>query len=127
MNVPGVSESQNESLNRPSMRTILFEDPLGKRTLSLSTPVYESIKEVILTVLMERGEVTFIELLSAATQNDSLRYEGDMNWCFLVVKRDLEARGIVKVTMLGRSRVQVISLSRKKRSALALMSGNAAV
>jgi hypothetical protein len=127
MNVPEVAESQNESLNRPPMRTILFEDPLGKRTLSLSTPVYESIKEFILTVLLERGEVTFIELLSAATQNGSLRYEGDMNWCFLVVKRDLEARGIVKVTMLGRSRVQVLSLTRKKRSALALMSISAAV
>jgi hypothetical protein len=104
------------------MKTILFQDALGKRTLSLSTSVYESIKEFILTILTKRGEVTFMELLDAAAQNDCLRYEGELNWCFFVVKRDLDARGIIKVSMpLGRSRIQVIRLSRKKRSALALI------
>ena len=93
---------------------------VGNRTISLSTPAYESVKEFIMRVLMEKGEITFIELLNLAEQDSSLRLEGDMSWSFLVVKRDLAARGIIHVTIgLGRSRVQLISLSRKKRSTLA--------
>lgn len=104
------------------MKTILLEDKVGNRTRSLSTPVYDSVKEFILRVLVEKGEITFIELLNIAEQESSLRLEGDLSWCFLVVKRDLEARGIIHVTVgLGRNRVQLISLSRKKRSTLALI------
>jgi hypothetical protein len=102
------------------MKRILFEDKVGNRTISLSTPVYEAVREFIMRVLMEKGEITFIELLNLAEQDSSLRLEGDVSWCFLVVKRDLAARGIIHVTIgLGRSRVQLISLSRKKRSTLA--------
>ena len=102
------------------MKKILFEDKVGSRTISLSMPVYEAVREFIMRVLMEKGEITFIELLNLAEKDSSLRLEGDVNWCFLVVKRDLAARGIIHVTIgLGRSRVQLISLSQKKRSTLA--------
>ncbi len=100
------------------MKTILLVDALGKRTLSLSTPVYESIKEFILSIVKEKGEILFTELLDLAEQNKTLLYEGDMSWCFLVVKRDLEARGIIRVKVgLGPRRAQLLSLNRKKRSA----------
>ncbi|WP_276371238.1 hypothetical protein [Chryseolinea sp. H1M3-3] len=100
------------------MKTILLVDALGKRTLSLSTPVYESIKEFILNVVKEKGEILFTELLDLAEQNKTLLYEGDMSWCFLVVKRDLEARGIIKVKVgLGPHREQLLSLNKKKRTA----------
>ena len=99
------------------MKTELLVDVFGKRTLSLSTPVYESVKEFILAAVKEKGEVLFTELLDHAEKNKSILYEGDLSWCFLVVKRDLEARGIISVTIgLGRRRAQVLRLSKKKRS-----------
>ena len=57
------------------MKRILFEDKVGNRTISLSTPVYEAVREFIMRVLMEKGEITFIELLNLAEQDSSLRLE----------------------------------------------------
>ena len=105
------------------MRTTLILD-WGNRTLSLSTPVYESIKEFILSTLSEKGEVTFVSLLEEAEQSNLVQFEGDNGWCFLAVKRDLEARGLIKVTIgLGKNRAQVISLNKKNTSTLALSGG----
>lgn len=104
-------------------KTILLVDSLGKRTLTLSTPVYESIKGFILAELKEKGGVLLTALLDRAEQDKTIQFEGDMSWCFLAVKRDLEARGIIKVTIgLRRNRSQVLSLSKKRRSAITLMS-----
>jgi hypothetical protein len=113
------SELKRKFINGCNMKTTLLERADGKKTLSISTDVYDSIKDFILTVLAEKGEIPFIDLLAIASQNGSLRYEGNLNWCFLVVKRDLEARGIIYVTISGgRNRVQIISRSKKKRSVL---------
>jgi hypothetical protein len=99
------------------MKTILLVDALGKRTLSLSTPVYESIKQFILAVVKEKNEVLFTDLLDQAEQDKSIVFEGDMGWCFLVVKRDLEARGIIKVKVgLGPRRAQVLSLNKSRKT-----------
>jgi hypothetical protein len=96
------------------MKTILLGDRLGKKTLSLSTAVYESIKESILSTLSKTTEISFMELLRHM-EDECVQFEGDRNWCVLVVKRDLEARGIIKVKIsTGRSRGQVISLNKKK-------------
>jgi hypothetical protein len=104
------------------MKTVLLVDALGKRTLSLSTPVYESIKQFILSVVKEKSEVLFTELLDQAERDKTILFEGDMGWCFMVVKRDLEARGIIKVKVgLGPRRAQVLSLNKSRRTIRSFM------
>ena len=101
------------------MKTTLLADANGKKLNYISSSVYVSIKDFILTVLAEKGEVNFIDLLAAAAQNGSLCYEGELNWCFLVVKRDLQARGLIDVAISrGRNRVQIIRPSKKNRTIL---------
>jgi hypothetical protein len=96
------------------MKTTLFVDKHRKRTLTISTPVYESIKNFILHTIKQTNEVTFTYLLEQAAQNKTLQFEGNMSWCFLTVKRDLEARGIIKVSIgLGPRRIQTISMNKK--------------
>lgn len=97
------------------MKKILLGDRLGKKTLWFSEAVYESIKESILSALSKSAEVSFIELLRHVEQDDRVQFEGDRNWCVLVVKRDLEARGIIKIKRsTDRSRRQVITINKKK-------------
>lgn len=101
------------------METVLLRDRRGKKILSLSTSVYNSVKESILSALSETGEISFFDLLHRLEQNVSVQFKGDLNWCFLVVKRDLEARGIIKIAISsGRNRAQVISLNKKKNPPL---------
>ena len=96
------------------MKTALLDDVGRKKSVFLSAAVYDSIKDFIMSLLAEKGEVTFTDLLSAAAKHGSLHYEGDRNWCFLLVKRDLEARGIIDVAISrGRNRVQIIRPSKK--------------
>lgn len=99
------------------MKTTLLADKRGRKTVTISTQVYESVSEFILSTLRETGEVTFTSLLERASQNVTLKVGGDMSWSFLKVKRDLEARGVIKVSIgLGPKRVQVISLNKKRKS-----------
>lgn len=56
-----------------------------------------------------------MELLKHVEQDDRVQFEGDRNWCVLVVKRDLEARGIIKIKIsTDLSRRQVITMNKKK-------------
>lgn len=99
------------------MKTTLLADKRGRKTVTISTQVYESVSDFILSMLKETGEITFTSLLEQASQNASLPVEGDMSWSFLKVKRDLEARGIIKVSIgLGPKRIQMISLNKKRKS-----------
>ena len=76
---------------------ILTRHPEKRRGVYLSKEVYESTKTYILNMLKEKGEVSFTQLLEQngrPASNDTL-----FRWLLLVVKLDLEARDLIKVSM----------------------------
>lgn len=90
-------------------------DKHSKRTFAIPGPTYEMIHDLIFSTLRERGEVTFIELLDLVIQHKALNERSSAVWYFLTVKRDLEARGEIKVSMMpGPDRLQTITLVKKK-------------
>jgi len=99
------------------MRTILLKsEDARKSRIDMLTAVYESISNFIVSSLHEKGQITFYDLLDEALRDKTLKFEGDLSWCLLHVKRDLEAKEIIKVTLgVGPSRTQTIKLVKKKR------------
>ncbi|MEO7990683.1 MAG: hypothetical protein ABI663_14140 [Chryseolinea sp.] len=85
----------------------------------LPEDVYVSISDFIISKLVENEEISFHTLLDEALQSKSLKFEGNLGWCLLRVKHDLEARGVIQIKMkAGTERSQIIKLKRKRRSIL---------
>jgi len=102
------------------MKTSLLNSKGKPSSVKISTASYESMREFILSLLQEQQEVTFNTLLDAAFQDKTLKYEGDLSWCLIQVKRDLEVRGIIEINFdATSSRVQTVKLVKRKRKYMA--------
>src|SRR4051812_23687772 len=85
----------------------------------MPTALYESIRDFIITMLTEKEEITFYDLLDEAMNDKSIGLERDLSWYLLQVKRDLEAKDVIKVTLSAKpSLIQTIRLKKKKRAYL---------
>jgi hypothetical protein len=84
----------------------------GKEGVNISRSKYALMRETIIAILSERGELTFSEL--GDETNDRLvgRFEGSIRWYYTTVKLDLEARGIIE--RIGPGSPQRIRLSAPK-------------
>ncbi len=74
---------------------ILTLHPEGKQGVKISKKKYEQIKNAILLVLRERGEIAFKDLPDAVAQKLDGVFEGSIIWYVVTVKLDLEARGLL--------------------------------
>jgi hypothetical protein len=109
------------------MKTILFTNKSRRRTLTISTRVYDSMRNFILETLSENDGITFTSLLDKATADDALLFEGNLSWTLLLVKRDLEARGIINVKIgFGQARAQIITLQRQTLKSSKIRTGRPA-
>jgi hypothetical protein len=96
------------------MKTILFTNKSRRRTLTISTVVYDSMRDFILETVAENDGVTFTSLLDKATSRKDLLFEGNLSWTLLSVKRDLEVRGVINVKIgFGHERAQIITLKKQ--------------
>lgn len=66
--------------------------------VNMSRATYDLVRQTILEVMQERGEVTFRELFDTVIARLSGNFEGAVGWYATTVKLDMEARGeIVRV------------------------------
>ncbi|MFN8418834.1 MAG: hypothetical protein U0528_06280 [Anaerolineae bacterium] len=66
--------------------------------VNMSRATYDLVRQTILEVMQERGEVTFRELFDNVIARLSGNFEGAVGWYATTVKLDMEARGeIVRV------------------------------
>ena len=71
--------------------------PLGKRNKPVGKRDYEVFKAGILAAL-RRAELTHTELLNGLTKSLKGKFTGNVGWHVMVVKLDLEARGVIERT-----------------------------
>lgn len=79
---------------------VLTLHPEGKEGVNVSLEKYEAVREAILTVVDERGEVGFRELVDTVRGRLAGDFHGSVSWYATTVKLDLEARGELVRTMV---------------------------
>ena len=94
------------------MRKILTWHPLGRTGAYISKKNYDITKEFILSALSD--EMTLLDLIELGERVLAPMIEDNIAWNILVVKLDLEARGvIVSFLKIAPHKAQYLKLRRK--------------
>ena len=94
------------------MRKILTWHPLGRAGAYISKKNYDLTKEFILSALSD--EITMLDLIELGERVLAPIIEDNIAWNILVVKLDLEARGIiVSFLKIAPHKAQYLKLRRK--------------
>ena len=76
---------------------ILTLHPKGKQGVNISRARYDLVREAILGIIRDYGEITFTELMMTCEHMLIGRLEGgSVSWYTTTVKLDLEARGFIE-------------------------------
>ena len=94
---------------------LLTWDPDKKRGVSLNQEEYDLVKEFIIQNLKGSKQVALIELLHKAKELLTQELGDETGWFIINVKRDLEARGLIRKSIQGPERLQMLSLVRGSR------------
>jgi hypothetical protein len=70
--------------------------PQGKSGVNIDRDKYDTMRQAILDVVQDNGEITFQELTEDVRCNLAGKFDGSINWYVTTVKLDLEARGTVE-------------------------------
>lgn len=90
---------------------ILTWHPAGKKGVYIAKKDYDLLCEFILTVLRAQ-EITLKDLIEMGDSQLALKIDRDISWQILVVKLDLEARGLITTVLkLAPYKLQFLKLS----------------
>ena len=70
--------------------------PEGKKGVNILTNKYKQVKDTIIKILEESGEIEFKQMNRRAVDALTGKFEGKVPWYVVTVKLDLEARGIIE-------------------------------
>lgn len=70
--------------------------PGGKQGTTIDKDKYDVIRDAILVLLNEHGELAFGDLRAKAEERLGDTFDGSVSWYVTTVKLDLEARGEVE-------------------------------
>lgn len=79
-----------------SEERILTLHPQGKKGTNILKRKYDIICEYILDKVKQHNIITYEDLSDLAVEELSDRFDGKVIWYIVVVKLDLEARGIIE-------------------------------
>jgi hypothetical protein len=100
------------------MKKYLTWHPLGKPGAFISKKDYDVVRDFILSTLMSE-EMTLMDLIALGERNLAGQIEENIAWHILVVKLDLEARGVIfSFLKLAPYKSQFIKLKRKASKGL---------
>ena len=77
---------------------IFTKHPEGKKGAAIPKTDYYMICESILDILQQEEKITFNELIDEVQRRLTIDLMTNIAWRILVVKLDLEAKGLIKVT-----------------------------
>lgn len=80
--------------------------PSGKNNKSISRSAYDRFKRAILEALQSK-EMTHTELVAQVEKDLDGSFDGNVSWNVMVVKLDLEARGIIERVGSGPQKYRV--------------------
>ncbi|MFK7771025.1 MAG: hypothetical protein AB8F94_02755 [Saprospiraceae bacterium] len=75
---------------------ILTLHPDGKKGTNISLTKYNVIKDVMLQMIQQAGEITYQELSDQMEKELQPTFDGKVIWYVVTVKLDLETRGIIE-------------------------------
>ncbi|MEM6963172.1 MAG: hypothetical protein AAF573_00310 [Bacteroidota bacterium] len=75
---------------------ILTLHPAGKKGTNISLAKYNLIKDAMLEIITDAGDISFEALNDKMMDDLQPTFEGKVNWYVVTVKLDLEARGIIE-------------------------------
>ncbi|MEP7266454.1 MAG: hypothetical protein ABI844_02425 [Saprospiraceae bacterium] len=78
---------------------IQLKHPEGKKAINMNKSKYDALKNALLIHLKKKGELTYVELLDAITEEfkkNKIKFEGSIQWHMEWVKLDLEANKIIQ-------------------------------
>lgn len=75
---------------------ILTLHPQGKKGVNISRAKYDLVRETILQIIRDYGEISFTELLMMCEHMLMGKLNGSITWYATTVKLDLEARGEIE-------------------------------
>lgn len=75
---------------------ILTLHPQGKKGVNISRAKYDLVRETILQIIRDYGEISFTELLMMCEHMLMGKLDGSITWYATTVKLDLEARGEIE-------------------------------
>ncbi|MRG85682.1 DUF6958 family protein [Salinibacillus xinjiangensis] len=76
--------------------TMKLLHPEEKQGATIRVDKYEVIKDEILKIVKQNGEIAYKELTNVVKENLAETFEGSITWYVTAVKLDLEARGILE-------------------------------
>lgn len=79
-----------------SEEKILTLHPEGKKGTNISLAKYKLIKDAMLELIQQAGEITYQDLSDQLEKNLQPTFDGRVIWYVVTVKLDLEARGIIE-------------------------------
>jgi hypothetical protein len=94
----------------------------GKNKSIILRKQYDLLCGFILDALHQYGSINLMKLIDLANHKFKQTFSGEIIWLLLNVKRDLEARGTIKVKY-EKKRKQMISLKKEQKKAISI-SGN---
>jgi Family of unknown function (DUF6958) len=75
---------------------ILTQHPQGRRGVSMSKAKYDMVRETILGLIRDYGEISSTELLMRCEQLRADSIKDSLSWHVTRVKLDLESRGEIE-------------------------------
>ena len=75
---------------------ILTKHPAGKQGVNILKRRYDLIRDTILAVLRDKGDLTFTQLAAESSKRLRGRFDGKVAWYVVTVKLDLEARKVIE-------------------------------
>ena len=78
------------------IKRIHTSHPAGKKGVNISAEKYGKIRDTLISILKENGQITYRELNKMAVERLKDNFEGSISWYVVTVKLDLEANGIIE-------------------------------
>ncbi|KAA3612361.1 MAG: hypothetical protein DWQ05_20420 [Calditrichaeota bacterium] len=75
---------------------IMTLHPEGKNGVNILKRRYDLIRDTLLNILAQTGEIEFRELSNMVIAALAGKFDGKILWYIVTVKQDLEARGLVE-------------------------------
>ena len=75
---------------------IMTLHPEGKTGVNLLQSKYNQVKDTLISILNESGEISFKQLNDTAIKKLDGKFDGKIPWYVVTVKLDLEARGTIE-------------------------------
>jgi len=70
--------------------------PEGKKGVNILKRKYQQVKDTLIKILNEQGEIEFKKLNRLAVEELTGKFDGKIDWYVVLVKLDLEARGVIQ-------------------------------